>query len=69
MIRTPLVPTLFVDVGGVLLTDGWDQQARRRAAASFQLEPAEMAERHRRLRLTPAAQSHTSFVVPRHRVG
>src|ERR1039458_1657139 len=41
------ITTLFVDVGGVLLTNGWDHHARRRAAKSFQLPWAEMEERHR----------------------
>jgi len=38
--------TLFLDIGGVLLTNGWDHQARQRAAANFQLEWPEMEERH-----------------------
>jgi putative hydrolase of the HAD superfamily len=38
---------LFLDIGGVLLTDGWDHHARKRAAARFQLDWAEMEERHR----------------------
>ena len=46
MIRGAPITTLFVDIGGVLLTDGWDHQARRRAAAAFHLELAEMEERH-----------------------
>jgi putative hydrolase of the HAD superfamily len=29
------VTTLFLDVGGVLLTDEWDHNARKRAAAKF----------------------------------
>jgi putative hydrolase of the HAD superfamily len=37
---------LFLDIGGVLLTNGWDRLARRRAAANFKLEPAEMENRH-----------------------
>ena len=43
------VPTtaLFLDIGGVLLTNGWDHQARIRAAKHFKLEWAEMEERHR----------------------
>ena len=41
------VTTLFVDVGGVLLTNGWDHHARRRAAKNFKLPWAEMEERHR----------------------
>ena len=40
------VTTLFLDVGGVLLTNGWDHHARRRAAKKFHLEWAEMEARH-----------------------
>ena len=40
------ISALFVDIGGVLLTDGWDHHARRRAAKAFQLNFAEMDERH-----------------------
>jgi putative hydrolase of the HAD superfamily len=40
------ITTLFLDIGGVLLTDGWDHQARKRAAATFKLAWAEMEERH-----------------------
>ncbi len=42
----PTITTLFLDVGGVLGTNGWDQDGRRRAAATFDLDQAEMAERH-----------------------
>ena len=41
------VTTLFVDVGEVLLTNGWDHHARRRAAKHFKLDWTEMEERHR----------------------
>ena len=41
------ITTLFVDVGGVLLTNGWDHLARRRAARHFNLNWAEMDQRHR----------------------
>ena len=40
------ITTLFVDVGGVLLTNGWDHHARRRAAKNFNLKWAEMQDRH-----------------------
>jgi len=40
------VTTLFLDVGEVLLTNGWDHLARRRAAKHFKLAWAEMEERH-----------------------
>jgi len=41
-----VITTLFLDIGGVLLTDGWDRHARKRAATNFKLEWAEMEERH-----------------------
>ncbi|HEX5399001.1 MAG TPA: HAD family hydrolase [Verrucomicrobiae bacterium] len=40
------IKTLFVDIGGVLLTNGWDHHARRRAVKHFKLDWAEMEERH-----------------------
>jgi putative hydrolase of the HAD superfamily len=46
MRRARAVTTLFLDIGGVLLTDGWDRHARRRAAKAFKLDGAEMEERH-----------------------
>ena len=46
--KKPLpITTLFVDVGGVLLTNGWDHLARKRAAKHFKLNWPEMDERHR----------------------
>ncbi len=40
------ITTLFLDIGGVLLTNGWDHHARKRAAAYFKLEWAEIEVRH-----------------------
>lgn len=40
------ITTLFLDIGGVLGTNGWDRAARRRAAERFGLDSAEMDERH-----------------------
>jgi putative hydrolase of the HAD superfamily len=37
---------MFLDIGGVLLTDGWDHHARKRAATKFKIELAEMEARH-----------------------
>ena len=37
---------LLLDIGGVLLTDGWDRHARKRAATHFELDGAEMEDRH-----------------------
>ena len=46
MKRPVAITTLFVDVGGVLLTNGWDHHARRRAAKKFNLTWTEMEDRH-----------------------
>ena len=46
MLPSPAIKTLFVDVGGVLLTNGWDRSMRRRAAEKFQLDYADLDERH-----------------------
>lgn len=40
------VTTLFLDIGGVLLTDGWGREARKMAAENFNLNLPEMEERH-----------------------
>ncbi|WP_263375514.1 HAD-IA family hydrolase [Granulicella aggregans] len=45
--KTLPITTLFIDVGGVLLTNGWDHLARKRAARHFKLDWAEMDQRHR----------------------
>jgi putative hydrolase of the HAD superfamily len=47
MKRAVPIVALFVDVGGVLLTNGWDHLARKRAARNFRLNWAEMDQRHR----------------------
>jgi putative hydrolase of the HAD superfamily len=35
-----------MDIGGVLLSDGWDHRARKRAAKKYKLEAVEMETRH-----------------------
>lgn len=40
------ITTLFLDIGGVLLTDGWQRDSRKRAVKEFRLDPSEMEERH-----------------------
>jgi putative hydrolase of the HAD superfamily len=44
--HSPEITTLFLDIGGVLLTNGWDHLARKRAALNFRLEFNEMEDRH-----------------------
>jgi putative hydrolase of the HAD superfamily len=39
-------PAVFFDVGGVLLTNGWDRPARRRTAEHFALDWEEFQSRH-----------------------
>ncbi len=46
MTSPPPITTLFIDIGGVLLTNGWDRSARQRAAQVFQLDGEELNERH-----------------------
>ncbi|GAB3791107.1 HAD family phosphatase [Spirosoma horti] len=41
-----IITTLFIDIGGVLLTNGWDQAARSRAAETFDLDLPDLEERH-----------------------
>jgi len=43
---SPPIAALFLDIGGVLLTNGWDHNMRRRAAEVFGLDYEEMNERH-----------------------
>ncbi len=40
------VTTLFLDVGGVLLANGWDLSKRKKAAEIFGLDIEELNERH-----------------------
>jgi FMN phosphatase YigB (HAD superfamily) len=40
------IKALFLDIGGVLLTDGWGHVSRKLAAKTFNLNPEEMESRH-----------------------
>jgi putative hydrolase of the HAD superfamily len=40
------INTIFTDIGGVLLTNGWDRGCRRKAIDLFKLDPEETEERH-----------------------
>jgi putative hydrolase of the HAD superfamily len=41
-----MLTTIFWDLGGVLLTNGWDRPARARACARFALECGDFEDRH-----------------------
>jgi putative hydrolase of the HAD superfamily len=40
------ITTLFWDIGGVILTNGWDRGSRKEAAATFHLDWEEFQDRH-----------------------
>jgi putative hydrolase of the HAD superfamily len=40
------ITTLFLDIGGVLLTNGWDHAARQSAAEHFRIDFTDVEERH-----------------------
>lgn len=44
--NTSKISALFCDLGGVLLTNGWDRSARHRAALQFDLKGNDFDERH-----------------------
>ena len=46
MKKATVITCVFLDIGGVLLTDGWDHHARKRAAMNFKLKWAETEARH-----------------------
>lgn len=42
----PEIDSLFFDIGGVILTNGWDRGSRKVAAETFHLDWDEFADRH-----------------------
>ncbi len=40
------ITTLFLDIGGVLLTNGWGHESRNKAITHFKLDAEEVNERH-----------------------
>jgi putative hydrolase of the HAD superfamily len=46
MAPTSPIKALFLDIGGVLLTNGWDRKARALAAGQFGLDLDDLNERH-----------------------
>ena len=43
------ITTIFFDIGGVLLTDGWGHDSRREAAAQFGLDWEDFTDRHEKV--------------------
>jgi putative hydrolase of the HAD superfamily len=46
MTKQKQISALFLDIGGVLLTNGWDRSMRKKAAEHFHLDYEELDERH-----------------------
>lgn len=46
MTKSSQIKALFLDIGGVLLSNGWGRDARKRACETFQLNHDEFSERH-----------------------
>ena len=46
MAKLKHISTLFLDIGGILLTNGWDRNMRKKAAEHFNLNYDEFDERH-----------------------
>ena len=44
-----MISTIFFDLGGVLLTDGWGHDSRRAAAEKFGLDWEEYSDRHEKV--------------------
>jgi len=42
----PPITHIFTDLGGVLLTNGWDRTLRHKTAEHFGVDPVEMDDRH-----------------------
>jgi putative hydrolase of the HAD superfamily len=56
----PGVTTLFWDNGGVILTNGWDRDARKLAVQRFQLDWADFEDRHE-LMLNAFEEGHATL--------
>ena len=46
MKKATAITCVFLDIGGVLLTDGWSHEFRKLAIKTFDLNPEEMESRH-----------------------
>jgi|ERR1022692_3813771 putative hydrolase of the HAD superfamily len=46
MAQENTITTLFLDIGGVLLSDGWGRESRKDAASFFDIQHDDMEERH-----------------------
>lgn len=41
-----MITTLFLDIGGVLMTNGWDRQTREKAVQAFDFDLVDFEKRH-----------------------
>ncbi len=56
------ITTLFLDISGVLLTNGWDHNTRTRAAEKFSLDYEEMNELHHLMRYLRRRQAESGRI-------
>jgi putative hydrolase of the HAD superfamily len=47
MMKPTTIKALLLDIGGVLLTNGWDSASRKLAAEHFSIDLKELNDRHR----------------------
>lgn len=52
MTNSTQITTLFLDIGGVMLSNGWGHESRKLAAETFHLDYNEMQSRHKPLMTT-----------------
>ena len=52
MDNSTIITTLFLDIGDVLLSNGWGHESRQAAAKAFHLDYGEMQSRHKLLMAT-----------------
>jgi putative hydrolase of the HAD superfamily len=45
--HTPGIQTLLLDIGNVILSNGWDRYSRKKASDRFRLDPQEFDDRHK----------------------
>ena len=57
MKKSRSITTLFLDIGGVLLSNGWDHHARKRAAMNFKMKAQTLID-------TPKTQVAGDRVLP-----
>ena len=56
---------MFLDIGGVMLTNGWGHESRRSAAEAFNLDFNDMDDRHHLTFVTYEEETHAEEYLNR----